>query len=249
VVDVLRGTLIPDAPLQGEVPTVVLALDDPPLLMLSRRSGLTGTAPVASGGAGLIAWDPARRQTLWEAGGLASVVQRQALYPAGQGRLLLSTLEPGGPGQGGLTVLTPVEARTGLLSPTRTGTTLAAVPGQDKGLVPRLVLVDASDATRVLVADAATAELRYEVRLPVALSSTGSRVLHGRDGFLLVHEPPFREDPSATLRVFDAATGNERYSTVVSGLKVGGHPEVVLAEGAVVLASGGTVTIVRSAAR
>jgi hypothetical protein len=228
----------------------VVATDDPPLLLLSRRSGLSGTTPVPAGGAGLMAWDPVRRQVLWEAGGLASVVTRaQSLYPAGQGRLLLSTLEPGGPGQGGLTVLTPVDARTGLLPPTRTGATLTTVTGQDKGLVPRLVLVDASDGTRLLVADAATSELRYEVHLPAALTSSGARVLHGRDGFLLVHEPPFRDDPSATLRVFDAATGGERYSSVVSGLAVGGHPEVALAEGAVVLASRGTVTIVRGAAR
>jgi len=250
VLDVLRGTLAGGAPLLGEAPTVVLANDDPPLLMLSRRSGLTGTGPApAGGGASLIAWDPARRQPLWEAGGLASVVQRAALYPAGQGRLLLSTLEPGAPGQGGLTVLTPIDVRKGPLPPTRTGATLSIVSGQDKGLVPRLVFVDSGDPTRLLVADAATSELRYEVRLPAPLSSTGARVLHGRDGFLLVHEPPYREDPSATLRVFDAATGSERYSTVVSGLAGSGHPEVTLAEGAVVLASRGTVTIVRSAAR
>jgi hypothetical protein len=154
---------------------------------------------------------------------------------------------PGGRSRRGSALLTPIDARLGPLAPVETGAPLSAINGQSAGEVPLLVMNDLEDTSRLVVADGRTGELRHEIRLPAAVSGY-ARVAHGRDGFVLIVEPLMR-DASATVRLFDGETGRERYSTLLDSLHSQGRPEVTLVEGAVLLASGGRVAVLRSSVR
>jgi hypothetical protein len=104
-----------------------------------------------------------------------------------------------------------------------------------------------NDPARLIVADGLTTQLRYSLRLP-AVPGSGGRVLHGRDGFALVTDSR-ASGAGAALRLFDGDTGTERYSIAIDELFAAARPDVALAEGVVLLASGGRVTLIRSATR
>jgi len=98
-----------------------------------------------------------------------------------------------------------------------------------------------------VVVDARTSERLYDLKLPAPLV-LGARVIHGRDGFALIQESA-TPGATVTLRVLDGTTGEERYSDVVDVPRPQKRVELALAEGALVLASGGSIHVLRSPAK
>jgi outer membrane protein assembly factor BamB len=241
VLDVAAGALLPGAVLPVDFAGVVTTLDEPPCVLLSSRAGAVGT------GAWLAAWDPVERALAWQAEVAPGEVRRDALYPTVAGRLLLLAGVRTGSEQRGTAQIVPVSAERGPLPAIDTHTRLHIVGGQSRGAVPGLVFLDVDDQGRLIVADGRTGDLRYEVRIP-PVAADDLRVIHGRDGFVLVADPLTQADP-VTLRVFDGESGRERYSVLLDQLSVPGRADLALVEGAVVLADGGTVHVIRSETR
>ncbi len=232
-VDADTAELVGGEPLPADSPRLLLALDDPPTLLLSTR-GATGTPE-------LLAWDVAGAQPAWRAPVPVAGLSRTTTYPAGAGRLTLFSAVREADGTSS-TLLVPVDARVGPLPPTRTGGVHGVLSGQGIGRAPRLVLAAEGQPGRLLVADGRTTERLYELAVPG--SGYGSRVLHGRDAFALLQESP-ASGAATTLRVIAADTGAERYSVALDTPHGMGRAEWSLAEGALVLAWGGTVHVVR----
>jgi len=235
-IDTAGGRLLGGEPLRGSGPRLLLALDDAPVVLCSIKGDEDGVS-------NLLGWDANEQRELWRAPAPASFISRQSLYPAGEGRVLLeagaATGDPSAPLR-----LVPLDARVGPLPPTAFPEPLKAVAGQDRGRVPRLVLARTDDAARLVVADARTSERLYDLQLP-APAGPGLRVVHGRDGFALIQDAA-GPGATVTLRVLDAATGQERYSGVIEVPRPQKKLEVALGEGALVMASGGTLQVLRS---
>jgi hypothetical protein len=195
-------------------------------------------------GSWLAAWDPVARALAWEAEVALGDVRRDALYPTAAGRLLLMAGVRSGREQRGAAQIVPVSAEGGPLPAIDTHTRLHIVGGQSQGAVPGLVFLDVDDSGRLLVADGRSGNLRYEVRIP-PVPADDLRVVHGWDGFVLAADPLTQADP-VTLRVFDGESGQERYSVLLDQLSLPGRADLALVEGAVILADGGMVYVIRS---
>jgi outer membrane protein assembly factor BamB len=241
VLDVATGALQPGEVLPADFATVVTTLDEPPVVLLSSRAGAVGT------GAWLAAWDPVRRDLAWQTEAVSGDVRRDALYPTGPGRLLLLAGVRTGLEQRGAARIVPLDALRGPLEGVDSHTRLHVVDGQDRGEVPRLVLLDVDAPGRLVVADGRGGELRYEVRIP-PVPPDDLRVAHGHDGFVLAADPLTQADP-VTVRVFDGASGRERYSVLLDKLSLPGRADLALAEGTLVLADGGSLHVIRSESR
>ena len=235
-VDAAGGRLLGGEPLRGAGPKLLMALDDAPVVLCTIKGEVDGESS-------LLGWDAGQQRELWRAPAPASFIARQSLYPAGDGRVLLEAGATTGDASAPLR-LVPLDARVGPLPPTAYPEPLKAVAGQDRGRVPRLVLGRSDDAARLVVADARTSEHLYDLKLP-APTGPGLRVVHGRDGFALVQDAA-GPGTTATLRVIDGATGQERYSGVIEVPRLQKRIEVALGEGALVMASGGTLQVLRS---
>jgi hypothetical protein len=238
VLDVATGALHDGDVLPVDFATVVTTLDDPPAVLLASRAGAVGT------GAWLAAWDPTRRELAWQTEAVSGDVRRDALYPTGPGRLLLLAGVHSGLEQRGAARIVPLDALRGPLEGVDTRTRLHVVEGQERGEVPRLVLLDADAPGRLVVADGRDGALRYEVRIP-PVPPDDLRVAHGHDGFVLAADPLTQADP-VTVRVFDGASGQERYSVLLDKFSLPGRADLALAEGTLVLADGGNLHVIRS---
>ncbi len=238
VVDLVRGTLGPGISPPGESPVVLESLDDPPRLLLTTRTD-DGTVDSV-----LSAFDPNTASVSWTSAPLGWLLPRQKLFVGGPDRVVLLSDAPSvTPGVPRTSRLTPVDALLGVLPATDAGLPLTALPGQVPGRAPLLVTSVVGDSARLVVADGSTASLLYSVRLP-GPPGGNSKVVHGRDGFVLITDRS--SGMPAALRVFDGATGTERYSTAIDELVASSRPDVTLVNGAVLLASGGRVTLIRS---
>jgi len=245
VADLVRGTLGPGCIPPGDSPVVLEGLDDPPRVLLTSRTA-DGTVDAT-----LSAYDPVTASITWTSGPLGALLPRQKLFLGGKDRVVLLSEAPASsgataPGVARMTRLTPVDALLGVLPATDTGLPLAALAGQTAGRAPLIVTSVVGDSARLVVADGSTAMLLYSVRLP-GPPGANSRVLHGGDGFVVITDRS--SGAPAALRVFDGATGTERYSTAIDELVASSRPDVTLVDGAVLLASGGRVTLIRSPTR
>jgi outer membrane protein assembly factor BamB len=237
-VDTLGGRLVGGDPLPSESSRLLISLDVPPTVLLAER-GTDGALP------SLLAWAVDSGSKSWSKPVPSALLTRQVLFPAGEGRALLfcpETAAQGGPGMR----LVPVDAREGPLPETPAGAPVAVLAGQSTGRVPRLVLTRTDAPTLLDVRDARTAEHLYDVVLPAPLQPYAS-VVHGRDGFAFVQETGASGGP-VTLRLFDGATGTERYSGTIEAPHGQGRVQLALAEGALVMAWGGTVHLLQSGA-
>jgi|GEM_PF-6967172 len=235
-IDPASGRLLGGEALPGEAPHLLLPSEDPGAVLLTVRDPVDGTLR-------LLAWDARERRVTWNVPAPVALLGRQSLYPAGEGRLLLNL--PARP-QDGRTApqLVPIDVRLGPLPATAIESPLSVMNGQSTGRVPRLVCAHDDEPSRLFVADARTAERLFELSLPEPLSGY-ARVLHGRDGFALAYDTD-GSSGTVTLRVFDGVSGAERYSGVLEVPRTQSRVELGLAEGAVVMAWGGLVHVVRS---
>jgi outer membrane protein assembly factor BamB len=233
-IDPAAGRLLGGELLPGEAAHLVLPGEDPGAVLLTARDP-------ADGALRLLAWDARERRVTWNVPAPATLLSRQTLYPAGDGRLLLHLPARPQDGRPALQLL-PIDVRLGPLPTTTVGVPLSIMNGQSAGRVPRLVFSRDDDLSRLFVADARTAERLFELSLPAPLSGY-ARVLHGRDGFVLACDSG-GSGGSVTLRVIDGGSGAERYSGALEVPRAQSRVELALAEGAVVMAWGGVVHVV-----
>ncbi len=238
-VDAAGGRLLGGQPLHVDAPQPPLALEDPAIVLLPFKDNDDAAT-------GLMAWDAGEQREVWRAPTAAASIGRTSLYPAGEGRVLLQLPATVGDAPTPLRYV-PIDARLGPLPATTFPEPLKALGNQATGRVPRVVLSRSDDASRLVVADARTSERLYDLKLPAPLV-LGARVVHGRDGFALIQESA-TPGATVTLRVLDGTTGEERYSGVVDVPRPQKRVELALAEGALVLASGGSIHVLRSPAK
>lgn len=236
-VDAAGAVLAGGEPLPADSPRPLAALDEPATILLSSRG--------AAGGPELLAWDVASTAPAWSAPVPVALLSSTTTYAAGEGRATLFSAVREEDGSSA-TLLVPVDARLGPLPPTRTGGSHGVLSGQGAGRAPRLVLAAEGQPGRLLVADGRTTERLYELAVPG--SGYGPRVLHGRDAFALLQESG-ASGGATTLRVIAADTGSERYSVALDTPRGTGRADWTVAEGALVLAWGGTVHVIREGAR
>ena len=219
----------------GDRQSVVRVCDDPPMLFLAER---------LPRGSRLTAWSPETRGVAWEAD-LDSLPDHGQLVVTAPGHALLRerVAAPGRP-RPDRDLLVPIDVARGML-PSPAGAPLLRVLDPPAGAGPQVVLIDPDDSRRIVVLDGITLERRFELPLdsdPLPLSNT--RVFQGRDGFLVVST---RHDPDeASLWVVRGEEAGQRYSVILDDLPRRGV-QVMLVDGAVLLASGGNVRILRSA--
>ena len=228
-------------------PWVVAALQDPPCLLLAQRRPPPVLATWLGG------WNPETGATEWSVDVPTDTVDQHSLLEAGPGRAVLLCATPVASGPEPMRLLS-IDSRAGLRATVDAGLGLEPLAGRE-GPVPRLVLLDTVDGARLVVADATSGELRFELRLPAAAPGAPRRspldelsVVQGRDGFVLADLPTSSSLPT-TLRVVDGESGRERYSVVLDPLSQNGRRDLAAVEGALLLAQGGSVRIVRSPQR
>ena len=246
--DLAAGDLREHSALPVASPGVVTALQDPPCLLLAQRQ----PPPVL--GTWLGGWNPETGATEWSVEAPTDAVDAHTLLEAAAGRAVLLCRTPVASGPEPMRLLS-FDSRAGLRATVDAGSGLERLAGRDDGPVPRLVLLDTVDGARLVVADGATGELRFELRLPAPAPGAPRRspldelaVVQGRDAFVLADLPTSSSQPT-TLRVVDGETGRERYSVVLDAIGQNGRRDLAAVEGALLLAQGGSVRIVRSATR
>ena len=219
----------------GAGTAVVNTGDDPPVLFLSERR---------PGGARLAAWSPETRAVLWEHDVDSSNPTNRHLFPTGPGRAVLRqpAAAPGRPRLDRDRLL-PIDVRRGPLA-APASTPLLRVLDPPSTLAPQLVLIDPDDTRRLVVLDGASLEIRFPMTFqgePQPQITTD--VFQGRDGFALLattHDPP-----QASLWVVRGEHGQQGYSIRLDDLRRR-DVQVMLVDGALLLASGGTVRVLRS---
>jgi hypothetical protein len=223
----------------------VTALQDPPCLLLAQRR------PPPVTGTWLGGWNPETGAVEWSVEVPTDAVDTHNLLEAGPGRAVLLCRTPVASGPEPMRLLS-FDSRAGLRATVDAGAGLERLAGRDDGPAPRLVLLDTVDGARLVVADGESGELRFELRLPAPAPGAPRRspldelaVVQGRDAFVLADLPTSSSLPT-TLRVVDGESGRERYSVVLDAIGQNGRRDLAAVEGALLLAQGGSVRIVRS---
>jgi len=235
VLDVVHGAVRSSTPLD-EALNVVGSTEEPPVLLLSARSD-------ADRPARLVAFLPEQGGLGWEAVvPVRSVSARDNLVPSVGGHFLL--LEP---------VKLPdrqqvadrlhlVDSRQGLLEPLDELPRFDVLKPEGAMRVATLFLIDPVGRQQACVVDGATGALRYMLDFEQPLAGY-NRVLQGEDGFVLVAEAPTHVEPASTsVWIVRGEDGASRYSTALPESQ---GARVLLVDGAVLLAFGGSVHVIR----
>jgi outer membrane protein assembly factor BamB len=233
VLDAVRGEVRSSTPV-GDRQAVITVNDEPPVLFLGERR---------ASGSRVSAWSPLTRGALWEFE-LDSNPTHRHLFSTSPGRAVLRELAslPGRTTRD-RDRLTPLDAAHG---PGAAPADMPLLKVLDPPSVASsdVVLIDPEDSRRLVVLDGGDLRTRYEVLLegrPLPLSTTD--VHHGADGFVLLATA--YEPRSTTLWVIRGQGGEQRYSMSLDDMPRGGV-QLMLVDGAVLLASGGAVRILRS---
>ncbi len=186
-------------------------------------------------------WDP-ERGVSWSR---EAPVATRAYVPPTSGLLALA-LPSSSPGSARYDEVLAVDLLTGRETVTVSEPSLLALPGQDKGPTPRMVLLDNSTQDRLVVVEAGTDAAPWDVKLPEPLSGS-IQLVHGADGFVLATDTyDRRTGRTLSLVVVRGEGGEDRYSIELETYAPNGQLQVTLTDGAVVLAHGPKIWTLRS---
>lgn len=224
--------------------SLVASHDDPPLALLARRlddrDGRRSVGPLYE----LSAFDGRDVTLRWREELDVELLSSERILDLGDGHLALRASARRPESTRRVDRLLPLDARVGLVRPASDPPLLELVQGQTHGVAPRLVLRDPVDPDRLVMLDGATLAQTGTLHLPPG-GSGHLQVFHGSDGFLLVSEP--LEGPSSVWLVRDDPA-RQPVRAVLADLPQDGT-EVRLVDDAVLVASRGTVCLLRSAQR
>lgn len=234
VLDLAAGELA-SSTLIDDALSLVTTFAEPPLVLLTRRE--------TSRASRLVGWDPRTTRTLWERPVELGHVNSESLLETGPGRFAVrqSVSLPGTRRRADAFV--PADAAAGPADAPSDAPVLDLVTGQAGERAPRLVLRDEFRPERLVVLSGETLLPDYELLFDEPLDGH-LEAHHGRDGFVLVSET----DGPTSIWVVRGEDGRQRYSTELDDLPAG-RTRVQLVDGAVLVAAGGKLRIIRRSGR
>ncbi|MGQ0551740.1 MAG: outer membrane protein assembly factor BamB family protein [Planctomycetota bacterium] len=238
-VDLLKGRIAAEVALGGQAPTLLSALDEPAGLLLAG-------AIEPPFGSRLELRRAEDFEPLWQAQ-VHDSLARGLLFGDGLGGVVLVGTPSSLNGRSGLSQVLSLAGELGPGEAFTSEVPLRVLGGQSAGPVAFLALSEAADPARLLVVDVAAGRPSGSLRLPEA-PAVAPRIAPARDGFALLIDPLTRDVP-ATLRLVDGRTGEQRYSIAWTDFAAPGRAEMTVTEGAVLIANGGVVRVLRSASR
>jgi len=236
VLDLVRGSVASSTAL-GDGLKIANTVSDPPIVLLSERIGI---------GSRLVAFNPVTAEILWEHSIESSNATSNRLFPTAKDRLVLRT-PTAAPNRESRTQdrdrIIPIDAVRGP-EPHSSEIPLLRVIDPSPDLAPRVVLVDPDEPNMIEVLDGRDPTRSYSIDLDFALPRSSTFLHHGSDGFVLLSSP--YETSVTTVWVVRGERGEGRYSVRIEEEYNRGRYQVELVEGAIVLANGGSVQILRS---
>jgi outer membrane protein assembly factor BamB len=236
VLDLVRGAVVSSMSL-GDGFKIANTVSDPPVVLLSERVGI---------GSRLVAFSPLTAEILWEHSIESSNATSNRLFPTATDRLVLRT-PASAPNRESRKQdrdrIISIHALTGP-EPSATEIPLLRVVDPSPDLAPRVVLVDPDEPNRLVVLDGRDPGTHYSIDLGYALPRSSTFLHHASDGFVLLSSP--YDTTVTTVWVIRGEHGKERYSVRIEEASNRGRYQVVLVDGAIVLANGGVVQILRS---
>jgi outer membrane protein assembly factor BamB len=232
VIDPLRGAVVSSTVVADDL-SIANTVSDPDVVLLSGMSGA---------GSRLLGFDPRRAEVVWDTR-INVDLREKMLFPSGAGRLVLRVPRQARGADGMQRTwdeIVSIDATTG---PPQSAVELPqfSVIDPSAQFAPRVVLANPAETRQLQVLDGRDPSEGYSLELPSALSLSETTLHHGRDGFVLVSSP--YQSPVATVTVVRGERGTDFYTVQV---EEGGGYQVEVVEGAVVLAQGGVLRILRS---
>ena len=233
VLDLVRGVVTSSTALADRF-SVAATVSDPGVVVLSRPAGSDTV---------LMAFDPHTAEVLWESALLEVSLKSRMLFASADDQLVLrvpwETRAADGSKQGWDEILS-IDA---LLGPQKTASDLPMLkvvnPSADPA--PRVVLLEPSRANRLHVLSGDDLSKGYALELLDEVPLGATTLHHGRDGFVLLSSP--YPSQRTSVQVVRGERGVDHYAVEIDG---GGSQQVELVEGAIVLAHGGALSILRS---
>ncbi|GJM21174.1 MAG: hypothetical protein DHS20C15_10890 [Planctomycetota bacterium] len=238
VVDLADGRVLHHLPLGGDL-SLYGSFDDPALVMFSGRMGTSSR---------LLGFDPARGEWLWDSEVESPSLSRDALLSDGaRQRVLASHVRlPGSRTRS--SELHRIDPALGLQPPAALPL-MQLVDGQDENHASEILLQDLDVAERFLVVSAADLSAQHELRFLPGELSTRPEVLRADDGFVLMSQTSGAPPRTTSIWVVSGAERTQRYSVDPGETSRVQLPRLMLVDGALLIAAGSSVRIVRSNTR
>lgn len=235
VVDIEAGEVLSSTPMGSDL-RLVNVLQDPPTIFLAGR--------MRSSESRLVAWSPATASTLWETVVPDESVTKLELFPTGPGRMLFCQSVSVGSTGGRADIVYPLDAARGPLEPPP-GVPLFAVKSDGHGFAaPLVVMLDPVSKQLVSVLDGATADVLYTLEFDTRLDGY-TQVHQGEEGYVIVSETSYEPTYVTSAWIVHGADGQERYSVQLDEPNQRDAAKVLLVDGGVLIAIGGTVHVIR----
>lgn len=234
VVDLRNGAVLHEESLDDDL-IMVGSTHDPERVLFADSRGPTSR---------LLALQPREARWLWTADSDASFIGSSSLLANGTGGYVLAvpTSQPGTrlrPHR-----ITPVDLDSGP-GATAELPLLELVLGHDSGPAPQLVMRDPDLSERFLLVDPVRGVPLDELSFLPGELEGGVRVRHGSDGFVLMAQT-WDVPMKTTMWVIRGSQREARYSVDISDLGRRTRPDMLLVDGALLVAAGNSVRVVRS---
>ncbi len=235
VLDIERGEVASSSVVDADY-RVINTLADPPTVFLAARESRSRSK--------LAAWDPASASILWESDVPDGQVTSSELFPAGPGRMVYceSTALEGSVGHAD--ILHPIDALRGPLDAPPGVPLFTVVDGDGGAATPLLVMRDPLSKESVCVVDASTGGVLYTLEFDTPLSGF-TQAFQGADGYVIVSETSYQPSFVTSAWIVHGEDGEERYSVSLDEPSQRDSADVLLVDGAVLLAIRGTVHVIR----
>ncbi len=235
VLDVARGEVASSTAVDADL-VVVNVLPEPPTVFLSARR--------SSSESRLVAWSPASASVLWEASVPDGQITRRELFPTAPGRMAFCESTQLEDTVGHADIVHPVDALAGPLDPPAGVPLYTVVDGRGGAPAPTVVMRDPLTKQRVAVLDGATLDVRYELEFDTPLMGF-TQAFQGEDGYVIVSETSYQPSFVTSVWIVRGEDGRESYSVQLDEPSQRDSADVLLVDGAVLLAIRGTVHVIR----
>lgn len=233
VLDLVSGVVTSSTALADRF-SIANTVSDPGVVLLSRSAGSDTL---------LMAFRPDTAEVLWETALPEVSLKSRMLFACADDQLVLrAPWEARGTdgSKHSWDEIIPIDALQGPQEPVAQLPMLKVVdPTSD--YAPRVVLADPAQPNRLQVLAGENLSSGYALELPDAVPLGATSLHHGRDGFVLMSSP--YPSPVTSVQVVRGERGGDHYAVQIDD---GGSQQIELVEGAIVLAHGGVLSILRS---
>jgi len=234
VLDLVGGVVSSSTALADRF-SIANTVSDPGVVLLSRSAGRDTV---------LMAFRPDTAEVLWEIALPEISLKSRMLFASADDQLVLRAPWEARGADGSKhswDEIIPIDALRGPQEAVSELPMLKVID-PDSDFAPRVVMADPAQPHRLQVLSGDDLSRGYALELPDAVPLGATSLHHGRDGFVLLSSP--YPSPVTSVQVVRGERGTDHYFVQVDD---GGSQQIELVEGAIVLAHGGVLSILRSA--